>query len=190
MSDIWWVWGGICQEYFVFRVFSVKQSNKQWNKLDTPDYAWNRHILGILHDFNENHALFTDQGIYDRYMTGIYMSYVSIILGSGTLAGLQGLPTALCRVTPAPLVKHCCFSNGETDNSRLVPSKAPQPSVDIIYMASRPLCVSSPLAGPSARQIGIPDPVEHHTYVEWPAKEYGLDLLNLNSSHGHYQVLC
>jgi hypothetical protein len=66
------------------------------------------------------------------------MSYVGIILGIGTLAGPQGLPTALCRVTSAPLVKHHCFSKGETDNSRLGPSKVPQPSVDlqVIYMVA------------------------------------------------------
>ena len=66
------------------------------------------------------------------------MSYVGIILGSlsGTLAGPPGLPTALRRVTPAPLADLCRFSNGETGNPRLGPSKVPQPSVDLIYMAA------------------------------------------------------
>ena len=51
-----------------------------------------RHILDILHASNANKASFTDQGIYDRYMTGIFMSYVGIILGSGTLAGRVSQP--------------------------------------------------------------------------------------------------
>ena len=102
----------------------------------TPDYACKRHILGILHDSNANKASFTDQGIYDRYMTGIFMSYVGIILGRSTLAGPQGLPTTLCRITPAPLADLHRFSNGETCNLRLGPSKVPQPSVDLIYMAA------------------------------------------------------
>ena len=104
--------------------------------MHTPDYACKRHILDILHDSNANKASFTDQGIYDRYMTGIFMSYVGIILGSGTLAGPPGLPTALRRVTPAPLADLYRFSNGETGNPRLGPSKVPQPSVDLIYMAA------------------------------------------------------
>ncbi len=70
-----------------------------------------RHILGILHDSNANKASFTDQGICDMYMTGIFMSYVSIILGSSTLVGLPSLPPALFSVIPAPLVDLNCFSN-------------------------------------------------------------------------------
>ena len=69
------------------------------------------------------------------------MSYVGIILGSlsGTLAGPPGLPTALRRVTPAPLSDLYRFSNGETGDPRLGSSKVPQPSVDFIYMAA-PAC--------------------------------------------------
>ncbi len=75
--------------------------------------------------------------MYDRYMTGIFMSYVGIILGS-TLAGLQGLPTTLRCVIPgpAPLADLYRFGNGETSNPRLGPSKVPQPSVYLIYMAA------------------------------------------------------
>ena len=62
------------------------------------------------------------------------MSYVGIILGSGTLAGPPGLPTALRCVTPATLVDLYSFSNGETGNPRLRPSKVPQPSVDLIMI--------------------------------------------------------
>ena len=104
--------------------------------MHTPDNACKRHILDILHASNANKASFTDQGIYDRYMTDIFMSYVGIILGSGTLAGPPGLPTTICHITPAPLADLHCFSNGETGNSRLGPSKVPQPSVDLIYMAA------------------------------------------------------
>ena len=63
------------------------------------------------------------------------MSYVGIIVGS-TLAGPPGLPNALRRVTPAPHANLHRFGNGETSNPRLVPSKVPQPSVDLIYMAA------------------------------------------------------
>ena len=105
MSGISLTYDGFGVEYLrnisCFGFCSVKQSNRPWIKLLTPDYACKRHILDILHDSNANKASFTDQGIYDRYMTGIFMSYVGIILGSGTLAGPPGLPTALCRVTPA-----------------------------------------------------------------------------------------
>ncbi len=55
-------------------------------------------------------------------MAGIFMSYVGIILGSGTLAGQLSLPTAFCRVIPVPLADLHRFSNGETSNSRLGPS--------------------------------------------------------------------
>ena len=104
--------------------------------MHTPDNACKRHILDILHASNANKASFTDQEIYDRYMIGIFMSYVGIILGSGTLAGPPGLPTALRRVTPATLEDLYSFSNGETGNPRLGPSKVPQPSVDLIYIAA------------------------------------------------------
>jgi hypothetical protein len=69
-------------------------------------------------------------------MTGIFMSYVSISLGSGKLAGLPGLPGALCSSTPAPLADLLSFINRETSNARLGASKVPQPSVDLIYMAA------------------------------------------------------
>ncbi len=77
---------------------------------------------------------------YDRYMTGIYMSYVCISLSS-TLGGLSGLPGALCQCTPAlwPLADLLCFSNWETGNTRLGPSKVPQPDVDLIHMAASDL---------------------------------------------------
>jgi len=79
-------------------------------------------------------------------MTGIYMSYVCISLSS-TLAGPPGLPGTLCRSSPAPLADLLCFSNRETGNTRLGPSKVPQPGVDLIYMAAsarfRPMSVST-----------------------------------------------
>ena len=73
--------------------------------MHTPDYACKRHILDILHDSNANKASFTDQGIYDRYMTSIFMSYIGIILGSGTL-------------DPARLT----FGSGSPDQGREVPT--------------------------------------------------------------------
>jgi hypothetical protein len=57
-------------------------------------------------------------------------------LAGSTLAGPPGLPTALRCVTPATLVDLYSFSNGETGNPRLGPSKVPQPSVDLIYMVA------------------------------------------------------
>ncbi len=69
------------------------------------------------------------------------MSYVCISL-SRTLAGQPGLPGALCRCSPAPLADPLRFSNRETGDTRLGPSKVPQPSVDLIHMAA------SALSGP------------------------------------------
>ena len=63
------------------------------------------------------------------------MSYIDIILGS-TLAGQPGLPTALRSIPPAPLEDLYSFGNGETCTQRLGPSKVPQPSVYLIYMAA------------------------------------------------------
>jgi hypothetical protein len=79
---------------------------------------------------------------YDRYMTGIYMSYVCISLSSTLqVGGLPGLPGALCSCTPAlwPLADLHCFSNRETGNTRLGQSKVPQPGVDLIHMAASDL---------------------------------------------------
>jgi hypothetical protein len=74
---------------------------------------------------------------YDRYMIGIYMSYVCISLSS-TLGGLPGLTGALCRCTPAPwpLADLLCISNRETGNMRRGLSKVPQPGVGLIHMAA------------------------------------------------------
>ncbi len=63
------------------------------------------------------------------------MQWVYISLSS-TLAGPPGLLGALCRGTHAPLADRLYFSNRERCNTRLRPSKNPQPSVDLIHMAA------------------------------------------------------
>ncbi len=40
-------------------------------------------------------------------------------------------------VTPVPLADFHCFSNRETSNTRLGPSKIPQPSIDLIYIMTQ-----------------------------------------------------
>ena len=111
------------------------------------DYACKRHILDILHDSNANKASFTDQGIYDRYMIGIFMSYVGIILGSGTLAGPQGLPTAFA-ASPLQLLRISTVLATERPATRGWgrPKFHSQALTSYTWL---PLRISSPLAGQS-----------------------------------------
>ena len=73
--------------------------------------------------------------LYDRYMSWIFMSYVSICLCS-KLAGLPGLPGTLWSCTLDLPADFLGFGNRETTNTRLGAAKVPQPSVDLIYMAA------------------------------------------------------
>ena len=73
--------------------------------------------------------------VYDRYMSWIFMSYVSICL-CRKLAGLPGLPATPWSCTPDLRANFLSFGNRETTNTRLGAAKVPQPSVDLIYMAA------------------------------------------------------
>ena len=114
------------------------------------------------HKYKQNN--FNWPGVYDRYITGIFMSYVSNSLGSGMLApaGPTGLPGAFCRSTPAPLADLLRFSNRETGNTQLGPAKVPKPSVDLIYMAASALSLARSV---STAEFEVP--TLSRTCLEW-----------------------
>ncbi len=93
-----------------------------------------RHILGVWADTNTNKSSFTDQ----VDMTDIWQEYTCHMSASASAARLRARRVSqalFCRCTPASLVDLLRFSNRETGKTWLGPSKAPQPSVDLIHIA-------------------------------------------------------
>jgi hypothetical protein len=133
--------------------------------------------------------------VYDRYITGLCMSYVNISLCC-TFPGPPGLPGALCRVTPAPLADLLRFSNRETCNTRLWPAKVPKPSLTSYTW----LPLRDPWPGPSAQPNSKSRPCRvlvwndgggvaiKEAWKEWnPAKEV-LNLANVERRNGWWLI--
>ncbi len=131
---IWLISSGIYRPYVEFTFRAFKQSKQQWNNQPTSNHACQRHILGKWAT-NADKSSLSDQ----VDMTGIWQEYTCHTSASASAALLGAClvsQTLFAVAPPCPLADLLRFSNRETGNTRLGPSKVPQPAVDLIHMAA------------------------------------------------------